>query len=92
LKAKLIQFNSDHLRSVLVVEHVQNLDNYGIIGDQHQQKNYFLICESCFWMASTLNYFKSINNLSSSIYRECPLCENKIDQFTIPSDLHLQQN
>jgi len=83
LKAKLIQFNSDHLRSVLVVEHVQNLDNYGIIGDQHQQKNYFLICESCFWMASTLNHLKSINNLSS-IFIECPMCENKIDRFSIP--------
>ena len=52
-----------------------------------RQKKYFLICESCFWMASTLSYFKSINNLSS-IYRQCPMCENKIDRFTIPSDLN----
>jgi len=49
------------------------------------QKKYFLICESCFWMASTLSYFKSINNLSF-IYRECPTCENKINKFTIPPD------
>ena len=52
-----------------------------------RQKKYFLICESCFWMASTLSYFKSTNNLSS-IYGQCPLCENKIDRFTIPPDLN----
>ena len=52
-----------------------------------EQKKYFLMCKSCFWMASTLSYFKSINNLSS-IYRQCPRCENKIDKFTIPSDLN----
>jgi len=53
-----------------------------------EQKKYFLMCESCFWMASTLSYFKSINKLSSSIFRQCPICESKIDRFTIPSDLN----
>jgi|1186.fasta_scaffold578279_2 hypothetical protein len=52
-----------------------------------RQKSFFLMCESCFWMASTLNYLKSIDNLSS-IFRQCPICENNIDRFTIPSDLN----
>jgi hypothetical protein len=52
-----------------------------------RQKKYFLICESCYWMATTLqNYHPSCNNFI--IFKQCPVCENKIDRFTIPPDLN----
>ena len=52
-----------------------------------QKKNILLYVKSCFWMASTLSYFESINNFWS-IYTQCPKCENKIDKFPIPFDLN----
>ena len=69
------------------MERTQNLNYYESVDElqQQQQQNYFLICESCFWMASTLNHFK-LNNILPTIYKECPICENKIDRFSIPPD------
>jgi rubrerythrin len=83
LNAKTIQFNNEHIKPVLVMENTQNLNYYEPFDELQQQQNYFLICESCFWMASTLNYFK-LNNISPTIYKECPICENNIDRFSIP--------
>ena len=69
------------------MERAQNLNYYESVDElqQQQQQNYFLICESCFWMASTLNHFK-LNKILPTIYKECPICENKIDRFSIPPD------
>ena len=69
------------------MEHAQKLNYYGSVDQLQQQQNYFLICESCFWMASTLNYFR-LNNISLTIYKECPICKNKTDRFAIPLDLN----
>jgi len=49
-----------------------------------EQKKYFLMCKSCFWMASTLSYLKSINNLWH-INRQCPMCKKQINKITSPS-------
>ena len=84
--AKTIQFNKEHLKLVPGIEHTQNLNYYEPVDVlQQQQQNYFLICESCFWMASTLNQF-TLNNILPTIYKECPVCENKLDRFSIPHD------
>lgn len=73
----------------MAVEHTQNLNNrYDSVDlKQQQEENYFLICESCFWMASTLSHIKSNNILPTTIYKECPVCESKIDRFSIPHPL-----
>ncbi len=88
----IIQLKNEQLKPVLVAECAQNLRIYGYTEEkeeeeQKQQQNYFLICESCFWMASTLSPLKSNNNLMPVNYTKCPLCDNKIDQFAIPSVL-----
>ena len=72
----------------MAVEHAQNLNNkYDSVDlKQQQEENYFLICEGCFWMASTLSHIKS-NNILPTIYKECPVCESKIDRFSIPHPL-----
>jgi hypothetical protein len=97
LKSKtIIQLKNEHLKPVLVAEYTQNLRIYeyneeegeGEDEEQKQQQNYFLICESCFWMASTLSPHKSKNNLLPVNYTKCPLCDNKIDQFAISSILN----
>lgn len=70
-----------------MTENTQNLNIYGTVEEQQQkqqkQESYFLICESCFWMATTLNHFKPNNNLPY-FNKRCPICENKIDCFPIP--------
>jgi hypothetical protein len=71
--------------SKIIGEYYTALKKNNLISIEH--KKYFLMCKSCFWMASTLSYFKSINNLWP-IFRQCPMCENKIDKFAIPSDLN----
>ena len=48
------------------------------------QKQYFLLCEDCFWMASTLpNSF----DYPLGHYKKCPICKNKVDRFQI-SNFH----
>jgi hypothetical protein len=44
------------------------------------QKQYFLLCEGCFWMASTLP-----NSIDYPLghYKKCPICKNKVDRFQI---------
>jgi hypothetical protein len=47
------------------------------------QKKYFLLCEDCFWMASTLRHTL---DYSLNRYRKCPICKkNKVDIFPIPN-------
>ena len=45
------------------------------------QKKYFLLCEGCFWMASTLRHTL---DYSLNRYRKCPICKNKVEIFPIP--------
>jgi|tagenome__1003787_1003787.scaffolds.fasta_scaffold20461684_1 hypothetical protein len=71
--------------SKIIGEYYTTLKKNNLISIEH--KKYFLMCKSCFWMASTLSCLKSLNNLWP-IYRQCPTCENKIDKFAIPSDLN----
>ncbi len=45
------------------------------------KKKYFLLCEDCFWMASTLrhpSYYSLIR------YKICPICKNNVDTYPIP--------
>ena len=53
-------------------------DGYGIFN--FNQKKYFLICENCFWMASTMPIIKDIDRLR---HKRCPVCEDKINRFLI---------
>ncbi len=53
-------------------------DNYNILS--FNQKKYFLICESCFWMASTIPSIKGIGRLR---HKKCPVCESRLNRFLI---------
>ncbi len=44
------------------------------------QKRYFLICENCFWMASTIPSVKDIFRLR---HKKCPVCVNNVNRFLI---------
>ncbi len=46
------------------------------------QKKYFLICEGCYWMASTLPCSLDYPKIH---YKKCPICKNKVDNFQIPN-------
>ncbi len=46
------------------------------------QKKYFLLCEDCFWMASTLS---NLLDYPLTHYKKCPICKNKVDRFQIPN-------
>ena len=46
------------------------------------QKKYFLLCEDCFWMASTLPHPLDYPLLR---YKKCPICKNNIGTFPIPN-------
>ena len=46
------------------------------------QKKYFLICEDCFWMASTLPRSLDFRLIR---YKKCPICKNRVDNFQIPN-------
>ncbi len=88
MNTKTIQSKYGLLKSVLVAEYT-HLDSYKSVDELQQQKqNYFLICQSCFWMASTLSHLK-LNNNSPAFYKECQICESKIDEFSI-LDLNCQ--
>lgn len=43
-------------------------------------QKYFLICESCFWMASTIPSIKDIGRLR---HKKCPICESRLNRFLI---------
>lgn len=53
-------------------------DKYNVLN--FNQKKYFLICENCFWMASTI---PSIKDISRLWHTKCPLCINKVYRFLI---------
>ena len=44
------------------------------------RKKYFLICENCLWMASTIPAIKDISRIRP---KKCPICVNKVDRFLI---------
>jgi hypothetical protein len=52
--------------------------------DKYNQLNfrqkYFLICENCFWMASTI---PAINDISRIRHKKCPICVSKVNRFLI---------
>jgi hypothetical protein len=68
-----IYYNKD------VEKHTQNFKYTEVFSIQ---KKYFLLCEDCFWMASTLP-----DPFDNSLirYKKCPICKNKLDRFTIPN-------
>jgi hypothetical protein len=45
-----------------------------------KQKKYFLLCGTCYWMASTVPTLSDIRLIK---YRKCPICVNNIDRFLI---------
>lgn len=45
-----------------------------------KQQRYFLLCNNCFWMATTIPTFSSIQKIK---YKKCPLCANDTDRFLI---------
>ena len=53
-------------------------DKYNIL--QLNQKKYFLLCENCFWMASTIPSKKVIHPIR---YKKWPVCVNKVNRFLI---------
>jgi hypothetical protein len=66
-----------------VEKHSQNL-KYAKFSYSSKDKKYFLICEDCFWMASTIQHPSEYPLIS---YRKCPICKNKVDRFQIPNRL-----
>jgi len=53
-------------------------DKYDIINFGH--KKYFLLCGTCFWMASTL---PNLSNIRPIRYKKCPICVNDVYRFLI---------
>jgi hypothetical protein len=53
-------------------------ETYNILN--FNQKRYFLMCENCFWMASTLPSVKDISRLR---HKKCPVCVNNVNRFLI---------
>jgi rRNA maturation endonuclease Nob1 len=74
-----MQFSNEHIKLNLGVEHAQNLNYFRFI---LKQQKYFLICENCFWMASTLY---PLSNMPKIKFKECPICKSKLDRFSIPN-------
>ena len=62
-----------------IEKHNQNLN---IIDYLQYKKKYFLLCEDCFWMASTLRHTL---DYPLNRYRKCPICKNRVDIFPIPN-------
>lgn len=44
-------------------------------------KKYFLLCNNCYWMMSTISDL-SKHHIN---FKNCPICENMVTQFQIPS-------
>lgn len=54
-------------------------DKYKILNFSY--KKYFLLCENCLWMASTISALKDISMIQ---YKRCPVCINKqVNRFLI---------
>ncbi|MGN6559080.1 MAG: hypothetical protein ACTHJ2_00990 [Candidatus Nitrosocosmicus sp.] len=49
------------------------------------QRKYFLLCESCFWMASTLPLISSDRFNITELFKSCPMCNSNLDKFSIPN-------
>jgi hypothetical protein len=62
------------------IEHYNKIFKHNI--NSRIQKKYFLICEGCYWMASTLPC--SLDHPITH-YKKCPICKNKLDNFQIPN-------
>jgi hypothetical protein len=45
------------------------------------QKKYFLLCEDCFWMASTLRHPSDYPVIR---LKKCPICKSRVDTYPIP--------
>ena len=60
-----------------VEEHFKK-DKYNILNLKH--KKYFLLCGTCYWMASTL---PSLSEIRSIKYKKCPICVNDVYRFLI---------
>ena len=43
-------------------------------------KKYFLLCGTCYWMASTL---PNLSEIPSIKYKKCPICVNDVYRFLI---------
>lgn len=48
------------------------------------QRKYFLLCESCFWMASTLPLISADRFYAPELFKNCPMCNSNLDRFSIP--------
>ncbi len=46
------------------------------------RQNYFLLCDNCFWMASTM---PALSSACLNRYKKCPVCVNMINRFLICS-------
>ncbi len=46
-------------------------------------EKYFLLCGSCFWMASTLPHS---SNVYAKYLNRCPNCKDWLDKFLISND------
>jgi hypothetical protein len=57
--------------------HFKN-DKYTTLNLKH--KKYFLLCGSCYWMASTLPL---LSDLGSIKYKKCPICVNDVYRYLI---------
>jgi hypothetical protein len=64
-------------KRVIVEEHSTNL-KYDM--PNYRQKKYFLICNSCFWMASTTAYLPDICSIR---YKKCPVCLDAVYRYLI---------
>ena len=53
-------------------------DKYNILNLKH--KKYFLLCGTCYWMASTL---PSLSEIRLIKYKKCPICVNAVYRFLI---------
>lgn len=60
-----------------VEEHFKK-DKYNILNLKH--KKYFLLCGTCYWMASTL---PSLSEIRLIKYKKCPICVNAVYRFLI---------
>jgi hypothetical protein len=53
-------------------------DKYNLLN--LNQKKYFLLCGTCYWMASTIPAIKDIGRIR---FKKCPVCTNKVNRFLI---------
>ena len=80
MKAKTIQCN-EYIKNFEVIRSPSHNPNHHT--PIKIQQKYFLLCYSCFWMASTLRCH-TINN-RFIIIKKCPVCQNNTGMFTTPN-------